>query len=35
MISYLHMSIFDDVLQRDFRGGIAVDMSIRMVHSTA
>lgn len=34
MISYLHMSIFDDVLQRDFQGGIAVDMSIRMVHST-
>lgn len=35
MICYLHVSIFDDVPERDIKGGIAVDVSSRIMHSTA
>lgn len=35
MICYLHVSIVDDVPNQDVQGGIAVDVSSRIMHSTA
>lgn len=35
MICYLHVSIFDDVPNRDVKGSIAVDVYSGIMHSTA